>query len=275
MEGYGADAARELARDAAQRLAASPAGPLTISCGVACLDDEHRRASDLFRAADAAQYAAKRVGGDKLFVAEPGIPTPPVPAPEPWSRRRFRDAGPAEREALVRYLLDALDGDLRGAGELARLEAVAGAFAEAYDAARWAISRRAPGSPEVQTLLGAERRDRYDAGRARHALHRARRDLRARRLPADRGRDGDGRRLRDRGGGRGRRPRRARAARRSGASPRSRPPRRSRPTGRRGSSSSTPTRARTPCRPRCRSCGCWPARRPAVAARRPATRRRP
>jgi hypothetical protein len=64
----------------------------------------------------------------------------------------------------VRYLLGALDADLRGAGELARLEAVADSFAEAYDAARWAISRRAPGSPDVQTLLGAERRDRYDEG---------------------------------------------------------------------------------------------------------------
>ncbi len=162
MEGYGADAARALARDAAQRLSAAPGGPLTFSCGVACLDEEHRRSADLFRAADAAQYAAKRVGGDKLFVAEPGIPTPAIPVPEPWSRRRFRDAGPHEREALVRYLLDLLDGDLDGAGELARLEAVSGAFAEAFDVARWAISRRRPGAPDVETVLGAERRDRYD-----------------------------------------------------------------------------------------------------------------
>ncbi len=162
MEGHGAEAARALARDASQRLAAAKGGPLTLSCGVACLDDEHRRSADLFRAADAAQYAAKRVGGGKVFVAEPGIPTPAIPAPEPWSRRRFRDAGPQEREALVRFLLELLDGELRGAGELARLEAVAGAFAEAFDAARWAISRRAPGSATVETLLGAERRDRYD-----------------------------------------------------------------------------------------------------------------
>jgi hypothetical protein len=162
MEGYGAEAARALARDAARRLEAAPGGPLTLSCGVACLDEDHRRSADLFRAADAAQYAAKRVGGGKLFVAEPGIPTPAIPAPEPWSRRRFRDAGPQEREALVRYLLELLDGDLDGAGELARLEAVAGAFAEAYDAARWAISRRPPGADHVETVLGAERRDRYD-----------------------------------------------------------------------------------------------------------------
>ncbi len=170
MEGYGAEAARALARDAAHRLAAAPGGPYTFSCGVACLDEEHRRSADLFRAADAAQYAAKRVGGGKLFVAEPGIPTPAIPVPEPWSRRRFRDAGPHEREALVRFLLDLLDGDLDGAGELARLEAVAGSFAEGFDAAKWAISRRRPGAETVETVLGAERRERYDPSDVRFSV---------------------------------------------------------------------------------------------------------
>ena len=157
MEGYGAEAARALARDAAQRLAAAPGGPLTFSCGVACLDDEHRRSADLFRAADAAQYAAKRVGGDKLFVAEPGIPTPAIPVPEPWSRRRFRDAGPHEREALVRFLLELLDGELAGAGELARLEAVTGAFAEA-------LRRRALG--DLAPPRRARRRSRRCSGQS-------------------------------------------------------------------------------------------------------------
>ena len=162
MEGWGPESARAVARDAAHRLAAVPGGPLTLSSGIACLDEEHPRSSDLFRAADAAQYAAKRVGGGKLFVAEAGIPTPAVPGRESWSRRRFRDAGPHEREALVRFVLELLDGELDGAGELARLEAVAGAFAEAFDAARWAVSRRTPGSPQVRTVRGSERRDRYD-----------------------------------------------------------------------------------------------------------------
>src|SRR5215218_4899902 len=164
MEGYGSDHARALARDAARRLAGGPLGALTFSCGVACLDDEHRRSADLFRAADAAQYAAKRVGGDKLFVAEPGIPTAALPAAESWSRRRFRDAGPHEREALVRFVLELLDGELSESAELARLEAVTGAFAEAYDTAHWAISRRLPGAPAVETVLGSERRDRYASG---------------------------------------------------------------------------------------------------------------
>ena len=218
MEGYGAEAARALARDAAQRLAAAPGGPLTFSCGVACLDEEHRRSADLFRAADAAQYAAKRVGGDKLFVAEPGIPTPAIPVPEPWSRRRFRDAGPHEREALVRFLLELLDGELDGAGELARLEAVTGAFAEAFDAARWAISRRRPGAPRSRRCSGqsaatATTRTRPTCASASQDEVYALADypLTARRARARR-------RLRDRRGRRERRPARARAARPSGAS---------------------------------------------------------
>jgi hypothetical protein len=162
MEGHGPDAARALARDAAHRLAAAAEAPLTFSCGVACLDGEHRRSADLFRAADAAQYAAKRVGGGKVFVAQPGATVAPSPGGDGWSRRRFRDAGPHEREALAASVLEALDGNLAGAGAAERLEHVASAFADAYDAAHWAISCRRAGSRMVETVVGAERRDRYD-----------------------------------------------------------------------------------------------------------------
>jgi diguanylate cyclase (GGDEF)-like protein len=159
MEGYGAQSARALARDAAHRLAVVPGGPFTLSSGVACLDDQHRRPSDLFRAADAAQYAAKRVGAGNLFVAEPGVP---APAPEPWARRRFRDAGPHEREALVRFVLEQLDTEFADGDVLARQECVTAAFADAFDAAKWAISRRSPGSAHVDTVRSSERRDRHD-----------------------------------------------------------------------------------------------------------------
>ena len=154
LEGHGADAARALAREAGERLATAPGGPFAFSCGVAVLDAEHRHAGDLFRAADAAQYAAKRVGGGSVFVAEPGLADP---APEAASRRRFRDARPDDREALVRGVLDVLDGDLAEADVALRLEAVAVAFAGTLDAAKWAISRRAPGAATVATAFAAER----------------------------------------------------------------------------------------------------------------------
>ena len=163
MDGYSVDHARALARDASHRLAAATEGPLTFSCGVARLDAEHRRSADLFRAADAAQYAAKRVGAGRVFVAESGIPAPAIPHPDGWSRRRFRDAGPHEREALSAFVLAALDGDLADAGVAERLEFVATAFADAYDAARWAISCAAPDGRERRAVAAAERRDRSDA----------------------------------------------------------------------------------------------------------------
>ena len=163
MDGYTVDHARALARDAAHRLAAAAGGPLTFSCGVARLDAEHRRSADLFRAADAAQYAAKRVGAGRIFVAEPGIPAPAIPQADGWSRRRFRDAGPHEREALTAFALAALDGDLAAAGVAERLEFVAVAFADAYDAARWAIACAAPGGRATRAVAAAERRERSDA----------------------------------------------------------------------------------------------------------------
>jgi len=154
LEGHGADAARALARDASERLAAAPGGPFRFSSGVAVLDAEHRHAGDLFRAADAAQYAAKRVGGGGVFVAEPGLGDP---APEPASRRRFRDARPVDREALVHGVLATLDAELAHAGTAERLEAVALAFGLALDAAKWAISRRAPGADAVATAFASSR----------------------------------------------------------------------------------------------------------------------
>jgi hypothetical protein len=59
-------------------------------------------------------------------------------------------------------VLEKLDGKLAGGDALARLESVARAFADAYDAAHWAVSRARPRAREVETLVGCERRDRYD-----------------------------------------------------------------------------------------------------------------
>jgi diguanylate cyclase (GGDEF)-like protein len=110
--------ARAVATDAVQSLRA--AGGERISCGVAARTDGEGPA-DLLRAADQAQYRAKRAG-DYVDVVAAGDPT--TEPPEPHGRdRAFRASDPDA--SLARDLLDMLDG-MNGASaeeRLARLRA--------------------------------------------------------------------------------------------------------------------------------------------------------
>jgi diguanylate cyclase (GGDEF)-like protein len=110
--------ARQVATDAVQSLRA--AGGERISCGVAGRTDGESPA-DLLRAADEAQYRAKRAG-DYVDVVAAGDPT--TEPPEPQGRdRAYRASDPDA--ALARELLDMLDG-MNGASaeeRLARLRA--------------------------------------------------------------------------------------------------------------------------------------------------------
>ena len=95
--------ARAVATDAVQSLRA--AGGERISCGVAGRTDGESPA-DLLRAADEAQYRAKRAG-DYVDVVAAGDPT--TEPPEPHDRdRAYRASDPDA--ALARELLDMLDG---------------------------------------------------------------------------------------------------------------------------------------------------------------------
>jgi len=110
--------ARAVATDAVQSLRA--AGGERISCGVAGRTDGESPA-DLLRAADEAQYRAKRAG-DYVDVVAVGDPT--TEPPEPHDRdRAYRASDPDA--ALARELLDMLDGMNGGSAEerLARLRA--------------------------------------------------------------------------------------------------------------------------------------------------------
>jgi GGDEF domain-containing protein len=110
--------ARSLATDAVQSL--RTAGGERISCGVAGRTNGESPA-DLLRAADEAQYRAKRAG-DYVDVVAAGDPTTEPPEPQGRDRAyRVSDSDPA----LARELLDMLDG-MNGASaeeRLARLRA--------------------------------------------------------------------------------------------------------------------------------------------------------
>ena len=111
--------AEALALDAVERLAA--AGGEQISCGVAARTDELDAPADLLRAADEAQYRAKRARDDVDVLAAADAPAD-MTAPQARDRA-YRPSDPDA--ALVRELLDLLD-ELNGASadeRLARLRA--------------------------------------------------------------------------------------------------------------------------------------------------------
>jgi diguanylate cyclase (GGDEF)-like protein len=114
-----AEDARAVALEAVRRLGAS--GGERISCGVAARTDEHAGPADLLRAADEAQYRAKRAREDvHVFVAGDA----PEEAPAAQGRDRAYRASDPEA-ALARELLDMLDA-LNGTSadeRLARLRA--------------------------------------------------------------------------------------------------------------------------------------------------------
>jgi diguanylate cyclase (GGDEF)-like protein len=114
-----AEDARAVALDAVRRLDAE--GGERISCGVAARTDQTTRPAELLRAADEAQYRAKRAGQRVDVVMAGEVPDESQPAA--GQDRAYRAADPDA--ALVRELLDLLD-NLNGASaeeRLARLRA--------------------------------------------------------------------------------------------------------------------------------------------------------
>ena len=141
LAGEGIDAARAFAAEASRRLAGYGARGATLSCGAASVGTGARRPADLFRAADAAQYAAKRAGGGRTYAADAaGLrqPEPATPEAAP-ARRSLRDLGRIDLEQLTAETLMLLDEGLAHASVIDRLQAVLAAFADRLDAAGWGI----------------------------------------------------------------------------------------------------------------------------------------
>ena len=166
LEGWRADDARRLGERVLARLAAGEGPRLTVSCGVASVGLGARRVGDLLRAADAAQYTAKRGGRARVCVAGGGI------GEAAWSassteRRAIRGRprpGTLDSASLLDTALDALDGPLAGRVGLDRTEAVALAVSEVVDASACTVSWCPPGSGMLETVFLDDRRMNRTSG---------------------------------------------------------------------------------------------------------------
>ena len=157
LEGCGIGAAAEVARTALELLASDDADlPLSLSFGAA----EAGAAStaiELLRAADTAQYAAKRRGGGRLCSADPGAE--PIVGDRREPRLARVNRVDQQIESISARTMRILDRDVGHSRVLDRIETVAVAFSATLNAAAWAISRWERGSSMIRSVSTADDRD--------------------------------------------------------------------------------------------------------------------
>ncbi len=127
------------------RLAEGEGRPVSVSCGVAALSMGATKPADLLRAADTAQYTAKRTGRGQVCLAEADAFQSWRSGPERRRRHRRREAGTLDVGTYVDTVTAALDGPFALAPAQQRLEEVAAEAARVVDAARTAVSFVATG----------------------------------------------------------------------------------------------------------------------------------
>jgi diguanylate cyclase (GGDEF)-like protein len=154
LEGSGLDDARALGGVAVRALAADRELAVSISCGAAAMDAGSASPGQLLRAADAAQYVAKRKGGGQVATVTPGADRMPSAA----ERRLFRGGVEQRIGAAVDLLLARLDGELAKNQALERLEAVAAALSQSVNAAGWTVSHAPTGAELVRSISTANSR---------------------------------------------------------------------------------------------------------------------
>ena len=114
------------------------------------------------RAADAAQYTAKRTGRRRVYIAQPQIPhAPGTPdAAQPRRAMRDRDRDGVDLNRMLEDTLAQLDSPvLRNRRPLQRLSAVASCVGAALDSSAWTISFAERGAGTLRTMLVVEGRD--------------------------------------------------------------------------------------------------------------------
>jgi diguanylate cyclase (GGDEF)-like protein len=133
---------------------------VSLSCGVAAAGPGTERPESLMRAADAAQYAAKRRGGAQVCSVGVDDFHELLAGEAEGPRRRGRRRSQAERtEDACGRVLGLLDGPLSQRATLDRMEAVSSAMAQLVNAAGWAVSFARRGEPAIRSLAAADGRD--------------------------------------------------------------------------------------------------------------------
>jgi diguanylate cyclase (GGDEF)-like protein len=166
LPGRSAEDARVLGEAVLAGLAVSDGPRLSVSCGVASLALGARRGGDLLRAADAAQYTAKRSGRSRVCVSDGDLEqTWRAGRTERRAIRGRKDASRLDVAGLLDGALEALDGPLAARPALDRLEAVALGCGAAVDATAVVVSFRAAGSRIIDTLFANDARTSHTSGR--------------------------------------------------------------------------------------------------------------
>ncbi len=132
---------------------ASSTARATFSWGLALTSGRDWKPAALLRAADIAQYEAKRSGGNCLRTATDSIMGPSKRRPAARTRDRAMLAA-----RIVETALEWLDGPGRSASPAKRVQAVAEIAAGALDASAWSVSETSPDAGKLHTTAEADRR---------------------------------------------------------------------------------------------------------------------